>query len=76
MSINFSPESQRFVESTIAQGTFASEHEAVNAALDALRERDELRQQLAEAMASESISAEVVFEHLRQRANEIASRAQ
>jgi putative addiction module CopG family antidote len=76
MNIEMSPENQKFIEVTVSKGTYASEDDAVNRALDVLREREELRQHLAEAMASESIPAEVVFAHLRQRAREIASREQ
>jgi Arc/MetJ-type ribon-helix-helix transcriptional regulator len=76
MDIEMSPENQKFVELTVSHGTFADESDAVNKALDALREREELREHLAEAMKSESVPAEVVFARLRHRAEEIASRAE
>jgi Arc/MetJ-type ribon-helix-helix transcriptional regulator len=76
MNIEMSPENQKFVEFEVSRGTFANENDAVNNALDALREREELRRHLAEAMASESIPAEIVFAHLRQRAEDIVSSAE
>jgi antitoxin ParD1/3/4 len=81
MTVDIPADLVPFVQGVIASGRYKSESDVVGEALRAFRElesrRGELRRDILEGINSgESIPGEQVFQHLRQRAAEIASKAQ
>ena len=70
-----SPDNERFLRELVTQGEFASETEAINAAVGLLRKRQcyfaEIQAGIEQANGGRLIPANEVFERLERRAGEI-----
>jgi antitoxin ParD1/3/4 len=79
MNIELSPESEQFLQQVVREGVYASQSQAINAALELLKRRDRLQRELQlgseQAERGELIDGEEVFRELKQRAREITANA-
>lgn len=75
MSVDLSPENEQFIDLIVAQGAYSDRKEALDEAIQLLRRRERLRQEINEGLAGDFIPAEEVHERLRKKVAEIEKRA-
>ncbi len=79
MATEISPENQQYLKQVVQNGTYRDQREALDQAVELLRRRDPLRGDIQagidQADRGELIPAEMLFDRLEQRAEEIERRA-
>ena len=79
MASDISPENQQYLDQAVANGTYPSEAQALDEAVELLRKRDQLRAEvnvgMAEAERGELLPEEEVFDRLEKRARQIEANA-
>ncbi len=79
MSAELSAENDRYLQEAVEAGVYPSLAQAMNAAVELLKRRDEFRREIQagidEANRGELLDGEAVFRELKQRAREIAANA-
>ncbi len=79
MSAELSAENDRYLQEAVESGAYPSLAQAMNAAVELLRRRDELRREIQagidEANRGELLDGEEVFRELKRRAREITAEA-
>ncbi len=79
MAAEISPDNQQYLKQVVQNGTYRDQREALDQAIELLRRRDQLRGDIQagidQADRSELIPADIVFDRLVQRAEEIERRA-
>ncbi len=79
MATEISPENQQYLKQVVQNGTYRDQREALDQAVELLKRRDQLRGDIQagidEADRGELIPAEMVYDRLEQRAEEIERRA-
>ena len=74
MSVDLSPENEQFIDLVVAQGTYSDRKQALDEAVQLLRRRERLRNEINEGLVGEPIPAEEVYRHLERRVQEIEKR--
>jgi putative addiction module CopG family antidote len=74
MSVDLSPENEQFIDSVVAQGAYHDRKQALDEAVQLLREREHLRREIQKGLDGEPIPAEEVYRHLEMRLEEIEKR--
>ena len=77
MANEISPENARYIDNAVRDGVYDNTEQALNQAVDLLRQRDRLRADvragIKQADAGQLLDADEVFERLEKRAAEIAA---
>jgi len=78
MTIEISPNNERYIEAVVQTGEYRNRSQVVDEALDLLRQRDALRNDVNAGVEQldrgEGIPADEVFERLANRVQEIGNR--
>ena len=79
MHIDISPENAQYLQQLVVQGLYASQSQALGAAIELLKHRERLQRELQrgsdEADRGELLDGEEVFERLLERARQIENDA-